>query len=171
MYSIDEIKARLDNGEALDTIAKEMEDMLNAAQEARDAEIAKAKAAAQDATKRAELVEIISHVVAWANQFYPDLCADMAKGIQSKDEQDQLFALVVDSIIEAMDQTEESVKNPRKSFFSSLVMDPVSMMLMADLFNKSAAVPDTKPASKVKAASKAKSDDDILNDFLSKICH
>ena len=170
MYSIDEIKTRLDNGEALDTIAKEMEDMLNAAQEARDAEIAKVKAAAQDATKRAELAEIISHIVAWAKQFYPDLCADMAKGIQSKDEQDQLFALVVDSIIEAMDQTEESVKNPRKSFFN-FGMDPISMMLMADIFNKSAAVPDTKPVSKVKTTTKAKSDDDILNDFLSKICH
>lgn len=170
MYTIDEIKTRLDNGEALDTIAKEMEDMLNAAQEARDAEIAKAKAAAQDATKRAELAEIISHIVAWANQFYPDLCADMIKDIQSKDEQDQLFALVVDSIIEAMNQTEESIKNPRKSLFG-FGMDPMSMMLMADMFNKSTAVPDTKPASKVKTASKAKSDDDILNDFLSKICH
>ena len=170
MYTIDEIKTRLDNGEALDTIAKEMEDMLNAAQEARDAEIAKAKAAAQDATKRAELAEIISHIVAWANQFYPDLCADMTKDIQSKDEQDQLFALVVDSIIEAMNQTEESIKNPRKSLFG-FSMDPMSMMLMADMFNKSAAVPDTKPASKVKTASKVKSDDDILNDFLSKICH
>ena len=170
MYTIDEIKARLDNGEALDTIAKEMEDMLNAAQEARDAEIAKAKAAAQDATKRAELAEIISHIVAWANQFYPDLCADMTKDIQSKDEQDQLFALVVDSIIEAMNQTEESIKNPRKSLFG-FGMDPMSMMLMADMFNKSAAVPDTKPASKVKTVPKAKSDDDILNDFLSKICH
>ena len=166
MYSIDEIKARLDNGEALDTIAKEMEDMLNAAQEARDAEIAKAKAAAQDATKRAELAEIISHVVAWAKQFYPDLCADMAKGIQSKDEQDQLFALVVNSIIEAMDQTEESVKNPRKSLFG---MDPMMWALMSDM-------PILNPdgvayKSKAPTSDTKKSDDDILNDFLSKICH
>lgn len=163
MYSIDEIKTRLDNGEALDTIAKEMEDMLNAAQEARDAEIAKAKAAAQDATKRVELAEIISHIVAWANQFYPDLCADMAKGIQSKDEQDQLFALVVDSIIEAMDQTEESVKNPRKSLFG---MNPMMWAFMSDM-------PMLNPdgvAYKSKAPTN-KSDDDILNDFLSKICH
>lgn len=152
MYSIDEIKTRLNNGETLDAIAKEMENTLNAAKEA----IAKNEA---NTTKRKELAEIITHVVAWAKQFYPDLCADLAKYIHSKDEQDQLFALVVDSIIEGMDQTEESIKNPRKSLFD-FGMDPLSMMLM---FNKSASAP--------KAKNKAKSDDDILNDFLSKICH
>lgn len=164
MYSIDEIKTRLDNGEDLDTIAKEMEDMLNAAKEARDAEIAKAAITARDAAKRSDLANIMYDAIAWLQEYYPDLCADATKDLTISDK-DELFTIIQDAILEAMDKTAEAVHNPRPMF--SFGMDPMSMMLAAELL-KGGSAPDKRPVAKT---TKAKSDDDILNEFLGKICH
>lgn len=164
MYSIDEIKARLANGEDLDTIAKEMEDVLNAAQAARDEEIAKAAITARDAAKRSDLANLMYDAIAWLQEYYPDLCADATKDLTVSDK-DELFTIIQDAILEAMDKTAEAVHNPRPMF--SFGMDPMSMMLAAELL-KGGNAPDKRPAPK---ATKAKSDDDILNEFLGKICH
>lgn len=161
MYSIDEIKSRLDNGEDLDTIAKEMENVLNAAKEARDAEIAKAAITARDAAKRSDLANLMYDAIAWLQEYYPDLCADATKDLTVSDK-DELFTIIQDAILEAMDKTAEAVHNPRPMF--SFGMDPMSMMLAAELL-KGGNAPDKRPMPK------AKSDDDILNEFLGKICH
>lgn len=164
MYSIDEIKARLANGEDLDTIAKEMEDVLNAAQAARDEEIAKAAITARDAAKRSDLANILYDIVAWLQEYYPDMCADVSKDLSAADK-DELFVIVQDAILEALDKTADAVHNPRPMF--NFGMDPMSMMLAAELL-KGGNAPDKRPVAK---ATKTKSDDDILNEFLGKICH
>ena len=67
--------------------------------------------------------------------------------------------------VEALDKPAEQMANPRKNI---LGLDAMTMMLGSDLFNKS------EPAAKktpIYEKPKVKSDDDILNDFLNKICH
>lgn len=164
MYSIDEIKARLDKGETMDDIAAEMTATLNAAQAARDAEIAKQNKEKLNAAKRTDMEYLVRDILAWLQEYYPDLCAAVAAELSDSDK-DELFAVVVDAIIEAMDKTAEATLNPRKSMFG---MNPLMLAMMSDM-------PMLNPdgiAYKAKAPTNSKkSDDDILNDFLGKICH
>lgn len=164
VYNIEELAKRLANGESADTIAAEMADMLNAAnakvEEENRLAIAREKAERLAADKRADIREILTDLTQYLGFYYPDMCATAMQGI-SEDEHDDLMDLVVDTVVEALDKTAEQMANPRKNI---LGLDPMTMMLVSDLFSKTPA-PDKKPAAK------AKSDDDILNDFLSKICH
>ena len=167
MYNIDEIKARLDKGETLDDIAAEMTATLNAAQAARDAEIAQQKKDKLNAAKREDMEYIVSDVITWLKAYYPTFCEEVANDLSDTDK-DELFTVVVDAIIEAMDKTAEAATNPRKSLFG---INPMMLALMGDM-------PMLNPNGvvyKVKAPTvdnkKKKSDDDILNEFLGKICH
>lgn len=164
VYNIEELAKRLANGESADTIAAEMADMLNAAnakvEEENRLAIAREKAERLAADKRADIREILTDLTQYLGFYYPDMCATAMQGIP-EDEHDDLMDLVVDTVVEALDKTAEQMANPRKNI---LGLDPMTMMLVSDLFSKTPA-PDKKPAAKVK------SDDDILNDFLSKICH
>lgn len=164
VYNIEELAKRLANGESADTIAAEMADMLNAAnakvEEENRLAIAREKAERLAADKRADIREILTDLTQYLSFYYPDMCATAMQGIP-EDEHDDLMDLVVDTVVEALDKTAEQMANPRKNI---LGLDPMTMMLVSDLFSKTPA-PDKKPAAKVK------SDDDILNDFLSKICH
>lgn len=165
VYNIEELAKRLANGESADTIAAEMADMLNAANAKVEEDnrlamerIAKQKAERLAADKRNDMDEIVTMLAQYLSCYYPDMCADIMKDL-SEDERDDIKTLIVDSIVEALDKTAEQMKSPAK-----WAMDPMTMMLMADVLNKKAPAPSKKPAA-------TKSDDDILNDFLNKICH
>lgn len=165
MYNIDEIKARLDKGETLDDIAAEMTATLNAAQAARDAEMAQQKKDKLNAAKRKDMECLVDDILAWLENYYPEFCEAVAKDLSDSDK-DELFTIVVDAIIESMDKTAEATLNPRKSLFG---MNPLMMAMMSDM-------PMLNPdgvvyKSKAPTNSTKKSDDDILNDFLGKICH
>ena len=162
MYNIDEIKARLDKGETLDDIAAEMTATLNAAQAARDAEIAKQNKEKLNAAKREDMEYLVKDILAWLKEYYPEFCTAVAKDLSDSDK-DELFTIVVDAIIESMDKTAEATLNPRKSLFG---MNPLMMAMMSDMpmLNPDGVVYKSKAPTK-------KSDDDILNDFLGKICH
>jgi hypothetical protein len=165
MYNIDEIKARLDKGETLDDIAAEMTATLNAAQAARDAEIAQQKKDELNAAKRKDMECLVDDILAWLENYYPALCDEVAKDLTESDK-DELFTIIVDAIIEAMDKTAEAALNPRKNLFG---MNPLMLAMMGDM-------PMLNPdgvlyKSKAPTNKKSKSDDDILNEFLGKICH
>ena len=81
----------------------------------------------------------------------------------SSDEKDELFSMILDAILEALEET----VNPKKKKMFNFGMDPITMMLAAELL-KGGNAPDERTAPK---ATKAKSEDDILNEFLGKICH
>lgn len=168
VYNIEELAKRLANGESTDAIAAEMADMLNAANAKVEEDnrlamerIAKQKAERLAADKRNDMEEIVTMLTQYLGCYYPDMCADIMKDLP-EDERNDLKTLIVDAIVEALDKTAEQMKNPAKWAISG--MDPMTMMLMADMLNKKMPAPDKKPAV-------SKSDDDILNDFLSKICH
>ena len=166
MYNIDEIKARLDKGETLDDIAAEMTATLNAAQAARDAEIAQQKKDKLNAAKREDMEYIVSDVITWLKAYYPTFCEEVTNDLSDADK-DELFTVVVDAIIEAMDKTAEAASNPRKSLFG---MSPMMLALMGDmpLLNPNGVTYKVKAPTINKTK---KSDDDILNEFLGKICH
>ncbi len=161
MYNIDEIKARLDKGETLDDIAAEMTATLNAAQAARDAEIAQQKKDKLNAAKREDMEYLGHDILNWLKTYYPTFCEAVTKELCDSDK-DELFTIVVDAIIESMDKTAEAALNPRKSLFG---MNPLMMAMMSDM-------PMLNPDGiAYKSKAPTKSDDDILNEFLGKICH
>lgn len=164
MYNIDEIKARLDKGETLDDIAAEMTATLNAAQAARDAEIAKQKKDKLNAAKRKDMECLVDDILAWLENYYPALCEAVTKDLTESDK-DELFTIVVDAIIESMDKTAEAALNPRKNLFG---MSPWMLAMMGDkpMLNPNGVLYKSKAPTNSK-----KSDDDILNEFLGKICH
>ena len=167
VYNIEELAKRLANGESADTIAAEMADMLNAANAKVEEDnrlamerIAREKAERLAADKCEDMKEILTDLTQYLGYYYPDMCATAMQGIPA-DEHDDLLDLVVDAVVKTLDKTADQMANPRKNI---LGLDPMTMMLVSDLFNKT----ETAAAKK---APKPKSDDDILNDFLNKICH
>lgn len=165
-YNVDELFARMQAGESVDSIAMEITDALNAAAVKHE----NAVRAAQEAervklateTKRQEMAEILMHIIDFLQNHYPDLCRE-AIGKMSSDEKDELFNMILDAILEALEET----ANPKKKKMFNFGMDPITMMLIGELL-KGDNAPDKRPAPK---ATKAKSEDDILNEFLGKICH
>lgn len=166
MQNVNEIVSRLNQGESLENIAAELTAVLNEAKKTYDAEKeASARAVeARRVQKREELEYIVRDAAAWIGEFYPDFVKEATKDLDQRDK-DELFTVIVDALLEAMDKTAEAIHNSRPMF--SFGMDPMSMMLAAELL-KSGNAPDKRPVAK---ATKAKSDDDILNEFLGKICH
>jgi hypothetical protein len=171
VYNIEELAKRLANGESADTIAAEMADMLNAANAKVEEDnrlamerVAREKAERLAADKRADIREILTDLTQYLGFYYPDMCATAMQGIP-EDEHDDLMDLVVDTVVETLDKTAEQMANPRKNI---LGLDPMTMMLVSDLFNKTETAAKKTP---VYEKPKIKSDDDILNDFLNKICH
>ena len=162
-YNVDELFARMQAGESMDSIAMEITDALNAAavkhenavRAAQEAE--RVKLAAE--TKRQEMAEILMHIADFLQKHYPDLCRE-AVGKMSKEDKDELFNLILDATLEALEET----ANPKRKKMFDFGMDPMTMMLMQSMMhNNKAPAPDKQP--------KPKSDDEILNDFLGKICH
>ena len=159
MQNVNEIVSRLNQGESLENIAAELTATLNEAKKTYDAEKeASARAIeARRVQKREELEYIVRDVLAWLKEHYPELCAEVSAELTERDK-DELFTVIVDAIIESMDKTAEATLNPRKSLFG---MNPL-------LFG----MPMLNPDGVVyKSKAPTNSDDDILNDFLGKICH
>lgn len=155
VYTVEELMKRLANGESADQIAEEMTAMLNTANdEVRKAEIAKAK---MEDAKRQELDEILAHIIHFLKAYYPALCAEATKDLSETDK-NELYVAMRSAIVEALDKTQDMAVNAPK-------MDPMTAMLMDALFEKTPA-----PAKVLPVDIKMKSDDDVLNDFLGKIC-
>ena len=155
VYTVEELMKRLANGESADQIADEMTAMLNAANdEVRKAEAEKAK---REDAKRAELDEILAHVIHFLSAHYPALCAEATKDMSAADK-NEVYVVIRDGILEALEKTQDMAVNAPK-------MDPMTSMLMDALFEKTPA-----PAKVLPVDIKLKSDDDVLDDFLSKIC-
>lgn len=153
MQNVNEIVSRLNQGESLENIAAELTAVLNEAKKTYDAE-KEASARAVEARriqKREDVEYIVRDAATWVREYYPDLAHAATKGMNQRDK-DDLFTAVVDAIIEAMDSTAETMLNPRKSLFSMSIFNPDGVIY------------------KQKAPTN-KSEDDILNDFLGKICH
>lgn len=154
VYNVDELVKRLAAGETSDAIAAEMTDMLNAAQKQHRAEEEAKKVAQSKAEeKRQEMTEILTHVVNFLQTYYPDMCADVVGNLNA-DEKNELFSSALDAVLTALDET----ASVSKSSFGFRSMDPLAMALMLH------SSPFTRKKSK-------KTEDDILNDFLGKICH
>ena len=167
MENVNEIVARLNQGESLEKIAAELTTILNEAQKTYETE-QKLKAQveqARAAQKREELEYIVRDAMTWLREYYSALYAEVAKDMSERDK-DELFTTVVDAMLEAMDKTAEAMLNPRKSIFG---MNPIMFAMMNDMpmLNPDGIVYKEKAPTN----SKPKSDDDILNDFLGKICH
>lgn len=161
-YDVDELFARMQAGESMDSIAMEITDALNAAaikhenavRAAQEAE--RVKLAAE--TKRQEMAEILMHIADFLQKHYPDLCRE-AIGKMSPDDKNELFNLILDATLEALEET----ANPKRKKMFDFGMDPMTMMLMQSIMSGKTSAPEKQP--------KSKSDDEILNDFLGKICH
>ena len=152
-------------GESASTIADEMTAALNEANKQYQAEQEAAKRAAQEAervklvaeTKRQDMAEILLNIADFLQKYYPDMCRE-AVGKMSKEDKDELFDLILDVTLEALEDT----ANPKKKKMFNFGMDPMTMMLMQSMMGKTP---------NFEKQSKSKSDDDILNDFLGSICH
>ena len=163
MENVNEIVARLNQGESLENIAAEITAALNEAKKVYDTE-QEAKAQAEQARtiqKREEMEYIVREVLTWVREYYPELAKAATEGFSRRDK-DELFTIVVDAVIESMDKTAEAALNPRKNVFG---MNPLVLAMMGDM-------PILNPDGVIyKSKAPAKSEDDILNEFLGKICH
>ena len=91
MYDVNDILARLQNGENADAIAQEFADALNGAIQKRNEEKA---AAGRKADKIATLTCILEDIIEFVQEFYPDLVADEDLEVTPEE---------VESIIEVLD--------------------------------------------------------------------
>lgn len=161
-YNIAELVARMNAGESADAIADEMTAALTAANKQYQAEQEAAKRAAEDAmTKQAkfnEMAYILRQMCDYVEKYYPATAAAIIEPMRilCEDDKEDVFESIVKIFVESLDAAEEREKNPNK-------VDPmealISMMLGMDATPK-------KPAK-----TKTKSEDEILSQFLSSICH
>ena len=164
MYNVNEIVSRMNQGESLDNIAAELTAALNEAKIAYEAEQAIKTQAKMEVAKREDMACILEDLISWFKTYYADIAATFTKDLSDEDK-DDLFETLLTAIIESVDQTAETLNNPRP-------LDPFTMLMM-DAFmgdlNKN------KPKSKTTTVktnnTSLKTEDDILKDFLSKICH
>lgn len=162
-YDINELMKRMAAGESAEAIAAEMTDALNAAvaKRAEEEAAAKAKEAAEKRKTycRIELGDLLSDLYNFIEEYYPDLVAEFAD--MPEEDIKELKNITVQAILEALDKTVAQLKNPT-------LLDPRTLALLEQLTG-APAQPKSTPV--YKKPNKPKSDDDILNDFLSKICH
>ena len=161
-YNIAELVARMNAGESVDAIADEMTAALTAANKQYQAEQEAAKRAAEDAmTKQAkfdEMAHILRQMCDYVTEFCPATAAAIVEPMQAlnEDDKDDVFENIVKIVVEALDAAEEREKNPTK-------VDPMEAMLAMML--------GMNPAPKKPVPAKTKSEDEILSQFLSSICH
>ena len=124
------------------------------------AEKAKEAAEKRKTYCRIELGDLLSDLYNFIEEYYPDLVADFAD--MPEDEVKELKNVLVQTILEALDKTVAQLKNPSKSF-----LDPMTLALLSQL----GAEPMKPSAVSERPMPKAKSEDDILNNFLKSICH
>lgn len=161
-YNIAELVARMNAGESADAIADEMTAALTAANKQYQAEQEAAKRAAEDAmikqAKFDEMAHILRQMCDYVTEFCPATAAAIVEPMQAlnEDDKDDVFENIVKIVVETLDAAEEREKNPTK-------VDPMEAMLAMML--------GMNPAPKKPVPAKTKSEDEILSQFLSSICH
>ena len=139
MFDTNEILARLQNGEAVQTIADEMADLLNEANALYKEKVEADKRVAEqrDVQKKEHMELILQDIRAWFNEFYD---CEWAKDLND---------IKVEAVIELVDS----------------LVDYVDAFIELEKTLK--AKPDVKPAAKpVKKIFKTNNPDDTLNAFL-----
>ena len=95
MYNVNDILARLQNGESADAIAQSFADALNGALQKQQEE--KAVAAKRHEDKVAALTDIVDYVIDFIEEFYPEM---IPEGMDF-----EFSAEDVESVIEALDDS------------------------------------------------------------------
>ena len=121
MYNVNDILARLQNGESADAIAQSFADVLNqaiAAKSAEDAEKAKEakRAAEMRAAKVSDLTDILDLVIDFVERYYPDVADTIDLEIAAED-----VDAVIDELDKAMDQA-KALTNALKTFADPAIM-------------------------------------------------
>jgi uncharacterized protein (DUF1778 family) len=93
MYNVNDILARLQNGESADAIAQSFADVLNQAIAAKSVEEEKTKVRA---AKVADLTDIIDLILNFINQYYPDLVSEVDVEVTAED---------IESLVDELDNT------------------------------------------------------------------
>lgn len=162
MYNVNEIVSRMNQGESLDNIAAELTAALNEAKITYEAEQALKAQAQTKAAMTADMEEIMDLIIEFLRTYYPDLVKAATEDL-SRDDKVELYVTVRDAIIDSLDKTAKAATNPT----SFLGMNPLMMAMMMD--NKPMV---SKPVIKaVKTDKNSKSEDEVLKEFLNKICH
>ena len=130
MFKVEDILARLQNGESADAIANEMADMINKANKLYADEVAK-----QDKVqKEKEMDEILRSVCDWFRKYYdkPELTLENIKPAQVID--------LVDALIDYIDCTKELfdfIKKPAKAPVKGTIkVNKTPDETIADFLNK-----------------------------------
>lgn len=137
MYNVNDILARLQNGENADAIAQEFADALNGAIQKRNEEKA---AADRKADKVATLTCILDEIIEFVEEFYPELVTNEDLEVTPEE---------VESIIEVLD-----------------VYAPKFKELNAALANLEASTSKPSPSLKKELPVSFKIDDNPINTFL-----
>lgn len=137
MYNVNDILARLQNGENADAIAQEFADALNGAIQKRNEEKA---AADRKADKVATLTCILDEIIEFVEEFYPELITDEDLEVTPEE---------VESIIEVLD-----------------VYAPKFKELNAALANLESRASKPSPSLKKELPVSFKIDDNPINTFL-----
>jgi transcriptional accessory protein Tex/SPT6 len=153
MYNVNEIVSRMNQGESLENIAAELTTALNEAKKVYDTEQENLNKQKRNAAKRQSLEAIVRDAMEWLREYYPDFYADASKDLTATDK-DELMDITINAFIKAVDQT----ANMKTSVFA---LDPMSLVMMGCM---------PKAKAKVEVKTNSKSEDDILNSFLNKIC-
>ncbi len=160
MFNEEDIYDRLLAGESADDIAKELTDMLNAAQTkfaeeaARKAEeeakaaLAKAERESKKAAKREALKQLIADTIVFIAEYYPAFGITM-DAVDEVD--DETLDALADLLMLTLDL--ESLKPSKRSF----------NLNGKDLFGTMDS--EVKPAPKATKPAKPKTDEDVFNDF------
>lgn len=151
-YTVEALMKRLNAGESADAIADEMAKMLTAANE--EVRRAEAAAKANEEAKRNDMEKLLLTIADYLQTYYPVLCADATKDLTAEDKA-ELLEVLRDAVIDALEKTQNMTSVRPK-------MDPMTAMVMDAMFN--AAAPSKK------GHIHTQTDDEVLNDFLSKIC-
>lgn len=129
MYDVNDILARLQNGENADAIAQEFADALNDAIQKRNEEKA---AADRKADKVATLTYILDEIIEFVEEFYPELIVDEDIEVTPEDVENVIEVLDVytpkfkelkESLANLEASTSKSSPSPKKAIPVSFTID------------------------------------------------
>ena len=130
MYNVNDILARLQNGESADAIAQSFADALNGAIQKQQEE--KAAAAQRHEDKVAALTDIIDYVIDFIEEFYPEMIPD---GVDL-----EFSAEDAEGVIQALDESMPKFieLNAALSSLEALTKKPEADRVVAKVNNKPA---------------------------------
>lgn len=135
MYDVNDILARLQNGENADAIAQEFADALNDAIQKRNEE----KAADRKADKVATLTYILDEIIEFVEEFYPELIVDEDLEVAPEDVENiievlDVYAPKFKELNAALAHLEPLASNPSPSLKQEVPV-PVSLKINTDPIN------------------------------------